>query len=168
MPLSWNEITARAARFAESWKDAHYEKGETQSFYNDFFAVFGRQRRDVAVYEQKVRKLNDANGFIDLFWPGQLLVEHKSAGRSLVDAWAQAGDYFLCLKEHERPRYILLSDFQTFEFIDLDTREEHWFTLAQLPEYVKHLGFIAGYQLRKAYVSLALICYKLRHLYVFF
>jgi hypothetical protein len=37
MRLSWNEIRARAARFAEEWKDAHYEKGECQSFYNRRF-----------------------------------------------------------------------------------------------------------------------------------
>ena len=43
--LSWNEVRARAARFAEEWQDATYEKGETQSFYNDFFQVFGGFRR---------------------------------------------------------------------------------------------------------------------------
>lgn len=37
MPLSWNEIRARAAKFSDEWKDAHYEKGETQTFYNEFF-----------------------------------------------------------------------------------------------------------------------------------
>ena len=29
MRLSWNEIRARAARFADEWRDAAYEKGET-------------------------------------------------------------------------------------------------------------------------------------------
>ena len=33
MRLSWNEIRARAAHFAGEWRDARYEKGETQSFY---------------------------------------------------------------------------------------------------------------------------------------
>lgn len=145
MPLSWNEIHARAAKFADDWADAHYEKGETQSFYNDFFEVFGRRRRDVAVYEEKVKKLDNRQGFIDLFWPGHLLIEQKSAGRSLDAARNQATDYFLNLKVEERPRYILLSDFQTFELIDLETREEVHFGLAKLPEYIKYFGFIAGY-----------------------
>ncbi len=149
MPLSWNEIRARAARFAEEWKDAHYEKGQTQTFYNEFFEVFGRRRRDVAIYEEKVKKLNNAQGFIDLFWPGQLLIEQKSAGRSLESARTQATDYFLSLKEQEKPRYILLSDFQTFEVIDLETREEHHFRLSELPEKVRIFGFIAGYHLEQ-------------------
>lgn len=145
MPLGWNDIRARAARFAEEWKDAHYEKGETHSFYNDFFDVFGRRRRDVAVYEEKVRKLNDTQGFIDLFWPGQLLVEQKSAGRSLDKAREQATDYFLGLKEIEKPRYILLSDFQSFELLDLETRDEYRFPLSQLHENVRLFDFVAGY-----------------------
>lgn len=146
MPLSWNEIRARAARFSEDWKEGHYEKGQTQTFYNEFFEVFGRRRRDVAIYEEKVKKLNDTQGFIDLFWPGQLLVEQKSAGRSLEKARTQATDYFLSLKEREKPRFILLSDFQTFEMLDLESQSEHRFTLAELPEKIKLFDFVAGYQ----------------------
>lgn len=67
MRLSWNEIRARAARFAEEWKDAHYEKGECQSFYNDFFDVFGVTRRRVASFEEPVKRLNGKYGFIGLF-----------------------------------------------------------------------------------------------------
>ena len=58
MRLSWNEVRARAAAFAEEWQDATYEKGETQSFYNDFFQVFGVKRRTVARYEAHVAKLD--------------------------------------------------------------------------------------------------------------
>ena len=57
MRLSWNEIRARAADFAREWADAAYEKGETQSFYNEFFEIFGKRRRDVARYEERVRRL---------------------------------------------------------------------------------------------------------------
>src|SRR6202050_877649 len=120
MRLSWNEIRARAARFADEWKDAHYERGESQTFYNEFFEVFGVTRRRVASFEEPVKKLGASRGFIDLFWKGVLLVEQKSAGRNLAKAKEQAFDYFEGIKEHELPRYILLSDFQTFELHDLD------------------------------------------------
>jgi hypothetical protein len=111
MRLSWNEIRARAARFADEWKTAHYEKGESQTFYNEFFEVFGVTRRRVASFEEPVKKLGDERGFIDLFWKGVLLVEQKSAGRDLIRAKQQALDYFPGLKENELPRYILVSDF---------------------------------------------------------
>ena len=148
MRLSWNEVRVRAATFAEDWKDAAYEKGETQSFYNDFFNVFGVRRRSVARYEKHVAKLDNRSGFIDLFWPGVLIVEQKSAGRDLKAAHAQAGAYVDALPERERPRYILVSDFRTFELHDLDERETVTFSLANLPAHVEAFGFILGVQRR--------------------
>ncbi|MCY3579485.1 MAG: hypothetical protein OXH33_02845 [bacterium] len=67
--LSWNEIRVRAARFARDWQGASYEKGETQTFYNEFFEVFGVRRSSVARYEAHVTKLDNSSGYIDLFWP---------------------------------------------------------------------------------------------------
>ena len=47
MRLQWSEIRARAAAFSERHKQARYEKGETQTFYNEFFDCFGVNRRQV-------------------------------------------------------------------------------------------------------------------------
>lgn len=148
MRLQFNEVRARAAEFAREWKDAHYEKGETQSFYNEFFESFGIRRRRVASFEERVKLLNNKSGFIDLFWPGTLLVEQKSAGRSLEAAYKQALDYCDGLKPEQFPRYILLSDFQTFELYDLETREHTAFALADLPSHVEKFGFIMGVEKR--------------------
>ncbi len=148
MRLSWNEVRVRAADFAKDWSDASYEKGDAQSFYNAFFGVFGVRRRSVARYEEHVAKLGDRWGFIDLFWPGVLIVEQKSVGRDLKAAYEQAGEYFDALPEHERPRYILVSDFQTFELHDLDEGEETAFRLAEFPDHVEAFGFMLGVQRR--------------------
>ena len=148
MRLSWNEIRTRAAGFAREWADAAYEKGETQSFYNEFFEIFGKRRRDVARYEERVQRLDNTAGYIDLFWPGVLLVEQKSAGRDLTAAREQAGTYFDALTERERPRFQLLCDFQTFELLDRDEREETRFALADLPQHVEKFGFFIGVQRR--------------------
>ena len=144
MRLSWNEIRVRAAEFSREWADAAYEKSETQSFYNDFFEMFGVKRRSVARYEQHVRKLNNSSGFIDLFWPGMLLVEQKSEGRDLKKASGQAWDYFDALPEKDRPRYILVSDFQNFELHDLDKDKQTDFKLPDLKVHVEKFGFIIG------------------------
>lgn len=148
MRLSWNEIRVRAAQFAEEWKDAHYERGESQTFYNEFFELFGVTRRHVASFEEPVKLLGDQRGFVDLFWKGVLLVEQKSAGRNLVRAKQQALDYFPGLKEHELPRYVLVSDFQTFELYDLDENTHVRFQLHQLHEHVEDFAFILGVQKR--------------------
>ena len=148
MHLSWNEIRVRAAGFVQEWWNTVRERSDTHSFYNDFFEIFGVKRRSVARYEQHVKKLDNRSGYIDLFWPGVLLVEQKSAGRKLKDAYDQAGEYFDALKESERPRYILVSDFQSFELHDLDERKTLAFPLKDLPEHVEAFGFILGVQRR--------------------
>ena len=148
MRLSWNEVRVRAATFADEWKDAVDETRETQSFYNEFFEIFGVKRRSVVRYEQHVKKLDNRSGFIDLFWPGVLIVEQKSAGRNLKKAYDQAGEYFDALSERDKPRYILVSDFQTFELHDLDEQESTFFALCDLPTHVEKFGFILGVQRR--------------------
>ena len=149
MRLSWNEIRARAAHFADEWKEAHYEKGQAQTFYNEFFEVFGVTRRRVASFEEPVKKLDGKHGFIDLFWKGVLLVEQKSAGGSLTKAKKQALEYFPGIKETDLPRHILVSDFQTFELYDLDGEyPPAHFTLKDLPKHVEHFGFILGVEKR--------------------
>jgi hypothetical protein len=61
MRLSWNEIRARASRFAEDWKGKGYERGNTQTFYNEFFEVFGVPRKKVAIFEERIKGLVENN-----------------------------------------------------------------------------------------------------------
>ena len=58
MPLSWNEIRHRAIAFSREWQGETSEAAECQSFWNDFFNVFGVRRRTVATFEEPVRKLS--------------------------------------------------------------------------------------------------------------
>jgi hypothetical protein len=146
--LSWNEIRVRAAAFASDWADATYERGQTQTFYNEFFEVFGIPRKRVASFEEPVRKLGDKRGFIDLFWKGKLLVEHKSAGRNLITARDQAFAYLPGITDADLPRYILVSDFQLFELLDVETNEEVRFPLRDLPRHVQKFGFMIGQERR--------------------
>jgi hypothetical protein len=150
MRLSWQEIRANAARFSDEWKGKGYEKGQTQTFYDEFFAIFGVPRKQVAVYEQRVKSLDPARsgGFIDLFWPGTLIVEQKSSGRDLTRALTQALNYYDWLPASQQPRYLLLCDFQRFELIDLEGRQEWRFGLADLKRNVEAFAFILGVQPR--------------------
>ena len=149
MTLSWNEIRSRALAFSQEWKGARSESADKQTFYNEFFHVFGINRRRIASFEVAVKKLARRQGFIDLFWPGTLLVEHKSAGEDLSSAYTQALDYFQGLKEEEIPKYVLVSDFQRFRLYDLETRAIQDFVLAELHNKVELFGFVAGYQKRE-------------------
>ena len=112
MPLlSIQEIKDRAFAFANEWKDAVHEKAESQTFWNEFFNIFGITRRRVASFEEPAKKLGNNRGSIDLFWKGTLLIEHKSRGKDLNKAHDQAMDYFPGIKEQDLPRYVLVVRF---------------------------------------------------------
>ncbi|MEZ4758139.1 MAG: DNA methyltransferase [Flavobacteriales bacterium] len=148
MPLSRREIRTRATRFAKQWATAHNEDADAKPFWGEFFEVFGVRARTVGSYELHVKKLSKADGYIDYFWPGTLLIEHKSKGKDLEKAFIQANDYFHGLKEHEKPRYLLVSDFQRFRLKDLETGTLTELTLEELPQRIEVFDFIAGYEVR--------------------
>lgn len=149
MPLSWNEIKDRALKFSREWADEASEDAEAKSFWDGFFNIFGVSRRRVGTFEQKVKKLDGRDGFIDLIWKGVLLVEHKSRGKDLDRAHKQARDYFHGLTDAELPKYLLVSDFARFRLYDLDGEEVPVeFGLKDLHKHVRRFGFIAGYQPR--------------------
>lgn len=149
MPLSWNEIKNRALQFSKEWAEETRENAEAKSFWDAFFHVFGISRRRVATFEEPVKKLDDKYGFIDLFWKGTLLVEHKSRGKNLDKAYSQALDYFNGLKEYELPKYVLVSDFARFRLYNLDENKQKEFELNNFVDNVHLFGFIAGYQKRE-------------------
>jgi len=148
MTLNWTEIKTRAAQFAADFSRVQGERGESQTFWNRFFEIFGIERRRVAVFESKVKKLNGNTGFIDLLWPGVLLVEHKSLGQPLGMAQEQAENYFINLKDGEHPRFIVVCDFQNFWLKDLDLGAEHRFSLPELPLKISLFGFCAASKAR--------------------
>lgn len=141
--LSWNEIQDRATEFASKWQGETYEKGESQSFWSDFLAIYGvDRRRHGAFFEYAIKKGSGAQGFIDMFWPGKLLAEQKSGGKDLAKAGVQAYEYLETMPDHDLPEAIVVSDFASFQLIQLDTRERVEFALEDLPRHVKLFGFL--------------------------
>lgn len=144
--LSRNEVRRRAQKFATRWKGTTYEKGESQSFWNDFLTVFGIDRKRVnASFEHAVTKSSTNKiGFIDLFWPGILLVEQKSEGKDLDKATFQALDYLPNIPDHQLPRALIMSDFKTIRIkrMDGDSTETETFDTADLAKEIDRFGFL--------------------------
>ena len=133
----------RAYHFVHEHKEDSYEKGQTHLFWRDFFKIFGISIQRVASFEKQVKKLGQRQGFIDCFWPGKLLIEHKSKGKNLDVAFDQAIDYFPGLTEDEIPNYILLSDFETFRLYDLKKGADFYqFKIDELPSNLELFYFM--------------------------
>jgi len=161
MPISWNEIRHNAIRFAHDWAGAKKEAAEKQPFWEAFFGVFGVLRRTVASFEEPVRNLSGDYGYIDLFWRGVLLVEHKSLGKDLGKAQSQAFRYIQDListgRQDEAPRYVIVTDFARIALHDLEPDDQRAmplpgpiktieFPLADFHNYIHAFAFIPGYK----------------------
>lgn len=150
MTLSWNEIKDRAVKFSKEWADTKNEEADAKPFLVEFFNVFGINRKKVASFEHRVKKLDDKDGYIDLLWKATILVEMKSRGKNLDKAYQQARDYLHGLKQHELPKYILISDFDIFRLYDIEEDNLIEFKLDDFVNNVQHFGYIIGYQ-KKVY-----------------
>jgi uncharacterized membrane protein (Fun14 family) len=150
MALSWNEIKERAARFVKEWTGTTNEDADAKPFLVEFFTVFGISRKKVASFEHRVKKLNEKDGYIDLFWKGVLLVEMKSAGKNLDKAYEQAREYLQKMPQHDLPKYILISDFVNFRLYDLEENITHFFSFSDFVSNVHLFGFLSGYE-KKTY-----------------
>ena len=148
MGLNWNEIKSRALLFSKTWADACNEDSEAKPFWIDFFEIFGITDKRVATFELNVKKLGGAQGFVDLFWPGVLLVEHKSRGKSLDSAVDQAMGYLHHLAERDLPQLVVVCDFGRFRVRRLATGETVEFELQHLHKHVKLFGLLAGYKVQ--------------------
>jgi hypothetical protein len=166
MPLSWNEIRHRAIAFSKEWTGVKRERAEKQAFWNEFFNVFGIRRRVVASFEEPVKNISGDYGYIDLFWPGVVLVEHKSLGKDLGKAESQAFRYLQDLAREGRtdeiPRYVIVSDFARIALHDLEPEDQRHlplfdkrrvasieFPLADLHRWIRAFAFIPGYKQHK-------------------
>jgi len=150
-------IQGELSRFTQQWRqkiDSHrrssrknFEISETQTFWNSLLACFDIKPGTVAEFERPARRASTGNhGRIDVFWPSVLLVEQKTEGKNLEEALDQARDYIAggSIPEENLPRYLAVSDFERFIFVNRRTGDREEFTLEQLPERYDTLKFLAG------------------------
>lgn len=137
------QLQSAAQNFADHYKNQTDERREKDTFWNEFFAIFGIDRKNVVHFEYAVKDPSNNTQFVDVFWEGIFLAEHKSANKNLDKAKEQAERY---LQEIERtkpsalPEYYAVSDFAHFHLYrrePQESAENQWqFPLEALPEYI--------------------------------
>jgi hypothetical protein len=141
-------MRARAVTFAARWKDETSERGQSQSFWTEFLDIYGVDRKRVAAFEQLAKRTSTGNyGFIDLYWPGVLIAEQKSAGKDLEEAEQQALDYLTEIKQSDFPGLVITSDFARIRILDLEAKDPKPVEIktADLGKEYERFLFIAGY-----------------------
>jgi hypothetical protein len=118
MAYSTEQIKANLTHLMVRWGTRRgYEKGEAQTFLNEFFACFGPDVSDQARFEQH----ESGGGFIDCYIPGVAIIEMKSAKeadrldkhrKQALDYWRRSGD---AETGQAAPPYVLICAFTKFE-----------------------------------------------------
>ncbi len=148
-----NELSKFACAWAEKLEALEAsgggatEKQFTQQFWIGLLKCFGISDERTLLFEREARRASTNNrGWVDVFWPGVLLVEQKSVNRPLEAASLQADDYLSggSISEHEWPKYVISCNFKSFVLTNSKTNETWSFTLDELPDYVDQLKFMAG------------------------
>jgi hypothetical protein len=126
------------------------EKGDAQLFLDRLFQAFGHAglKEAGATLEFRVTKAAEAGGgtsFADLVWKPVVLIEMKKRGTDLQKHYRQAFDYWMRLVPN-RPRYVVLCNFDEFRIYDFDTdldTPKDTLALTDLPERWGPLEFLA-------------------------
>ena len=143
---------AQLAEFT-AWCAKHItgdEKGQAQIFLDRLFQAFGQPGcLDVGgTTEFRVRKAHEDGGgtaFADYVWKPVVLIEMKKRGENLQKHYRQAFDYWSRLVPN-RPRYVVLCNFDEFRVYDFDTdldTPKDTLALKDLPERYGPLTFLA-------------------------
>ena len=126
------------------------EKGQAQIFLDRLFQAFGQPGcLDVGgTTEFRIRKADEDGGgtaFADYVWKPVVLIEMKKRGENLQKHYRQAFDYWTRLVPN-RPRYVVLCNFDEFRVYDFDTdldTPKDALALKDLPERWGPLAFLA-------------------------
>ncbi len=148
MTLNWRDIEERAVTLSHSYADAKDEDRDTKPFWKDVFALFGIDPRVIGSFEERVKiHGRPGTGKMDYFAPKKFLIEQKSRGKDLDEAYAQAMDYFDSLKVEDKPRYVVLCDFNHLIIHDLEGKGKkrmQSFLVKDLSQNIKKLAFLAS------------------------
>lgn len=124
------------------------EKGEAQVFLDRFFQAFGHAGaiEAGATYEKRIKKgsKRGKTGFADLVWKPRVLIEMKKRGTKLEQHYSQAFDYWQRAVPN-RPRYVMLCNFDTFWIYDFDIQIDtpiDTVQLTELPDRLSTFGFM--------------------------
>lgn len=141
----------RLGRFVKwvSEKVTGDEKSEAHIFLDRLFEAFGQGGLlDAGGHcEFRIRKAAEDGGgtaFADCVWKPIVLIEMKKRGENLSKHYRQAFDYWVRLVP-DRPRYVVLCNFDQFWVYDFDTQMDSpvdQVSLEELPERYGPLAFL--------------------------
>lgn len=141
----WSDIRQRLRDFVGVYRDANYERGQAQPYWNALLRCFDVGEPVLKKAFEHRLKLGKKNNYVDAFIPGKLIVEHKGSHVDLGSAVEQLQGYYGLLPPSEQPRYAVLCNFQRlrlYDFSNLARAVVHECGIDELPEKAELFKFL--------------------------
>lgn len=156
--MATDEVKQGVLRFMKEWvpKVKAGNLGERQNdreFISDLYEAFGISKNNFRQgFEYKVR-IDGGIKRIDSLLPKLLIIEMESQGVKIVDneksGYEQAARYAYALKDEEKPKYILASDFENFYIKNPATGDVWESTIYDLDKNIDIFSFLFGFEQQK-------------------
>ena len=147
MSLDFNHIRKQLQKVIHDYQDAEgYERGQSQNFWTQIFNAYGISgQTQLKAFEHR---LKDGKGqkYVDVFIPKLIMIEQKSRGVDLNKAYTQVSGYYDKLNANEKPRYIVLSNFDELWLYDIANPldiKTYQCPLSDLPSNAEWLSFLS-------------------------
>lgn len=147
MSLDFTHIRNQLQKVIHDYQNAEgYERGQSQNFWTQVFNAYGVSgQTQLKAFEHR---LKDGKGqkYVDAFIPKLVMIEQKSRGVDLNKAYTQVSGYYDKLNANEKPRYIVLSNFDELWLYDIANPLEiktYRCNLNELPSNAEWLSFLS-------------------------
>ena len=145
-----------AKKFAAEWTGKGYEKGETHAFWMDLLQTVCGVINPAQFITFEYQAQLEHTSFVDAYIPEtKVMIEQKSldidlnkpakqSDGSILTPYQQAKRYADQLPNSQRPRYIVVCNFQTFHVHDMEHPHDapEVIQLADLPKEYHRLSFL--------------------------
>lgn len=147
MSLDYQHIREQLHRIIHDYKDAEgYERGQSQNFWTQIFNAYGVSGQvQLKAFEHRLKD-DKSQKYVDAFIPKLVMIEQKSRGLDLNKAYNQVSKYYERLSAADKPKYIVLSNFDELWLFDIENPlniKEYKCPLADLPKNAEWLDFLA-------------------------
>lgn len=147
MSLDYQHIREQLHHIIHDYKDAEgYERGQSQNFWTQIFNAYGVSGQvQLKAFEHRLKD-DKSQKYVDAFIPKLVMIEQKSRGLDLNKAYNQVSKYYERLSAADKPRYIVLSNFDELWLFDIENPlniKEYKCPIADLPKNAEWLDFLA-------------------------
>lgn len=138
-----NELVNKSYEFLKLHIEDSDEKQQAQMWIRDFLEIFGVPKQKINIgFEWRVN-IDGSQKYADHLLNGVLLIEMKSRGIKLDKAKSQAYRYVMNLDKEDIPKYVVLSNFERIQLLDLiNPQNSIDIRIKDIPKYVENFNFL--------------------------